>query len=133
MSPPCPYAQHDDLRPVVLRRRSSSDLAKQKFGTMPLVPLHGDSTDATMLSANQTLVKSAPAPILVLVPVPRPCARPGEAPMGAVCALLVSVPVSVAALRACRLLHPLPLPCLPRPPWPCSSLSVLTPVRLLCF
>ncbi|NXF26690.1 ARAP3 protein, partial [Rhodinocichla rosea] len=48
-------AQHDDLHPVVLRRRSSSDLAKQKFGTMPLVPLHGDSTDATMLSANQTL------------------------------------------------------------------------------
>ncbi|NXH09158.1 ARAP3 protein, partial [Loxia leucoptera] len=48
-------AQHDDLRPVVLRRRSSPDLAKQKFGTMPLVPLHGDSTDATMLSANQTL------------------------------------------------------------------------------
>uniref|UniRef100_A0A8C3LAW2 ArfGAP with RhoGAP domain, ankyrin repeat and PH domain 3 n=1 Tax=Chrysolophus pictus TaxID=9089 RepID=A0A8C3LAW2_CHRPC len=49
--------QHDDLRPVILRRRSSSDLAKQKFGTMPLVPLHGDSTDATMLSANQTLVR----------------------------------------------------------------------------
>ncbi|XP_021266223.1 arf-GAP with Rho-GAP domain, ANK repeat and PH domain-containing protein 3 isoform X2 [Numida meleagris] len=48
-------AQHDDLRPVIMRRRSSSDLAKQKFGTMPLVPLHGDSTDATMLSANQTL------------------------------------------------------------------------------
>lgn len=45
-----------------MRRRSSSDLAKQKFGTMPLVPLHGDSTDATMLSANQTLV--------------RPCHRP---------------------------------------------------------
>uniref|UniRef100_A0A8U7P866 ArfGAP with RhoGAP domain, ankyrin repeat and PH domain 3 n=1 Tax=Corvus moneduloides TaxID=1196302 RepID=A0A8U7P866_CORMO len=55
-------AQHDDLRPVVLRRRSSSDLAKQKFGTMPLVPLHGDSTDATMLSANQTLVKPLPLP-----------------------------------------------------------------------
>ncbi|NXJ74962.1 ARAP3 protein, partial [Trogon melanurus] len=48
-------AQHDDLHPVVMRRHSSSDLAKQKFGTMPLVPLHGDSTDATMLSANQTL------------------------------------------------------------------------------
>ncbi|NXY77907.1 ARAP3 protein, partial [Glareola pratincola] len=48
-------AQHDDLRPVIMRRRSSSDLAKQKFGTMPLVPLHGDNTDATMLSANQTL------------------------------------------------------------------------------
>ncbi|NWR37808.1 ARAP3 protein, partial [Tachuris rubrigastra] len=48
-------AQHDDRHPVILRRRSSSDLTKQKFGTMPLVPLHGDSTDATMLSANQTL------------------------------------------------------------------------------
>ncbi|NXJ91094.1 ARAP3 protein, partial [Corythaixoides concolor] len=48
-------AQHDDLHPVIMRRRSSSDLAKQKFGTMPLVPLHGDSTDTTMLSANQTL------------------------------------------------------------------------------
>ncbi|NXT86350.1 ARAP3 protein, partial [Anhinga rufa] len=48
-------AQHDDLNPVIMRRRSSSDLAKQKFGTMPLVPLHGDSTDATMLSAKQTL------------------------------------------------------------------------------
>ncbi|NXB72916.1 ARAP3 protein, partial [Donacobius atricapilla] len=53
--PTCPCACRADLRPVVLRRRSSSDLAKQKFGTMPLVPLHGDSTDATMLSANQTL------------------------------------------------------------------------------
>uniref|UniRef100_A0A8B9NSG3 ArfGAP with RhoGAP domain, ankyrin repeat and PH domain 3 n=1 Tax=Apteryx owenii TaxID=8824 RepID=A0A8B9NSG3_APTOW len=51
-------AQHDDLHPVIMRRRSSSDLAKQKFGTMTLVPLHGDSTDATMLSANQTLVRS---------------------------------------------------------------------------
>ncbi|NWQ89575.1 ARAP3 protein, partial [Burhinus bistriatus] len=50
-------AQHDDLRPVIMRRRSSSDLAKQKFGTMPLVPLHGDSTDVTMLSANQTLCR----------------------------------------------------------------------------
>ncbi|NWZ24747.1 ARAP3 protein, partial [Asarcornis scutulata] len=50
-------AQHDDLRPVIMRRRSSSDLTKQKFGTMPLVPLHGDSTDATMLSANQTLLR----------------------------------------------------------------------------
>lgn len=132
---------------MVLRRRSSSDLAKQKFGTMPLVPLHGDSTDATMLSANQTLVTplplplptGAPAPIPVLVPIPRPCACPRAGEAGALvcvlCAMLVSVPVSVsmAALRACRLLHPLPLPCLPRPPWPCSALSVLTPVRLLCF
>lgn len=48
-------AQHDGLRPVVMRRRSSSDLARQKFGTMPLVPLQGDSTDASLLSANQTL------------------------------------------------------------------------------
>ncbi|KAH1166216.1 hypothetical protein KIL84_015388 [Mauremys mutica] len=47
--------QHDDLRPVIMRRRSSSDLTKQKFGTMPLIPLRGDNTDATMLSANQTL------------------------------------------------------------------------------
>uniref|UniRef100_A0A663N2Q2 ArfGAP with RhoGAP domain, ankyrin repeat and PH domain 3 n=1 Tax=Athene cunicularia TaxID=194338 RepID=A0A663N2Q2_ATHCN len=56
-------AQHDDLRPVIMRRRSSSDLAKQKFGTMPLVPLHGDSTDTTMLSANQTLVKPPQLPL----------------------------------------------------------------------
>ncbi|XP_054841139.1 arf-GAP with Rho-GAP domain, ANK repeat and PH domain-containing protein 3 isoform X2 [Eublepharis macularius] len=48
-------AQHDGLRPVILRRHSSSDLAKQKFGTMPLIPLRGDSTNPIMLSANQTL------------------------------------------------------------------------------
>ncbi|XP_015266613.1 PREDICTED: arf-GAP with Rho-GAP domain, ANK repeat and PH domain-containing protein 3, partial [Gekko japonicus] len=46
---------HDGIRPVILRRHSSSDLAKQKFGTMPLIPLRGDSTNPTMLSANQTL------------------------------------------------------------------------------
>lgn len=81
---PCPCAQHDDLRPVIMRRRSSSDLAKQKFGTMPLVPLHGDSTDATMLSANQTLVNllqipllmGAPTPSQVHTPILRPCACP---------------------------------------------------------
>ncbi|KAM4677747.1 arf-GAP with Rho-GAP domain, ANK repeat and PH domain-containing protein 3 isoform 2-T2 [Discoglossus pictus] len=51
-------AQHDDLRPVVLRRHSSSDVTKQKFGTMPLVPIHGEhanSTNSTMVSANQQL------------------------------------------------------------------------------
>ncbi|XP_053574594.1 arf-GAP with Rho-GAP domain, ANK repeat and PH domain-containing protein 3 isoform X2 [Bombina bombina] len=48
-------AQHDDLRPVVLRRHSSSDVTKQKFGTMPLVPIRGDDTNATMVSANQQL------------------------------------------------------------------------------
>ncbi|KAM9064746.1 arf-GAP with Rho-GAP domain, ANK repeat and PH domain-containing protein 3 isoform X2 [Sarcophilus harrisii] len=48
-------AQHDDLQPVVLRRHSSSDLARQKFGTMPLLPIRGDDTGATLLSANQTL------------------------------------------------------------------------------
>ncbi|XP_044298780.1 arf-GAP with Rho-GAP domain, ANK repeat and PH domain-containing protein 3 [Varanus komodoensis] len=48
-------AQHDGLRPIILRRRSSSDLARQKFGTMPLIPLRGDGTDPIMLSANQTL------------------------------------------------------------------------------
>ncbi|XP_069510225.1 arf-GAP with Rho-GAP domain, ANK repeat and PH domain-containing protein 3 isoform X2 [Ambystoma mexicanum] len=47
--------QHDDLQPVILRRRSASDLSKQKFGTMPLVPIRGDDTQSTMLSANQTL------------------------------------------------------------------------------
>ncbi|XP_064184182.1 arf-GAP with Rho-GAP domain, ANK repeat and PH domain-containing protein 3 isoform X1 [Anguilla rostrata] len=50
-------AQHDDLRPPVLRRHSSSDIAKQKFGTMPLVPIRGDESNSTMLSANQTLRK----------------------------------------------------------------------------
>ncbi|XP_074147763.1 arf-GAP with Rho-GAP domain, ANK repeat and PH domain-containing protein 3 isoform X2 [Sminthopsis crassicaudata] len=48
-------AQHDDLQSVVLRRHSSSDLARQKFGTMPLLPIRGDDTGATLLSANQTL------------------------------------------------------------------------------
>uniref|UniRef100_A0A8C3SAX4 ArfGAP with RhoGAP domain, ankyrin repeat and PH domain 3 n=1 Tax=Chelydra serpentina TaxID=8475 RepID=A0A8C3SAX4_CHESE len=76
-------AQHDDLRPVIMRRRSSSDLTKQKFGTMPLIPLRGDNTDATMLSANQTLVRQcqhpqglAPTPADPLLgpkPMPQPC------------------------------------------------------------
>nr|XP_020137825.1 arf-GAP with Rho-GAP domain, ANK repeat and PH domain-containing protein 3 isoform X4 [Microcebus murinus] len=48
-------AQHDDQQQVVLRRRSSSDLARQKFGTMPLLPIRGDDSGATLLSANQTL------------------------------------------------------------------------------
>lgn len=49
--------QHDDQQPVVLRRHSSSDLARQKFGTMPLLPIRGDDSGATLLSANQTLVR----------------------------------------------------------------------------
>ncbi|XP_067852153.1 arf-GAP with Rho-GAP domain, ANK repeat and PH domain-containing protein 3 isoform X2 [Heptranchias perlo] len=48
-------AQHDDLQPTILRRHSSSDVSKQKFGTMPLIPIHGDESNAIMLSANQTL------------------------------------------------------------------------------
>uniref|UniRef100_A0A9J7YCT8 ArfGAP with RhoGAP domain, ankyrin repeat and PH domain 3 n=1 Tax=Cyprinus carpio carpio TaxID=630221 RepID=A0A9J7YCT8_CYPCA len=50
-------AQNDDLRPPVMRRHSSSDISKQKFGTMPLVPIRGEesNTNTTMLSANQTL------------------------------------------------------------------------------
>ncbi|XP_076993377.1 arf-GAP with Rho-GAP domain, ANK repeat and PH domain-containing protein 3 [Tamandua tetradactyla] len=48
-------AQHDDQQPVILRRRSSSDFARQKFGTMPLLPIRGDDSGATLLSANQTL------------------------------------------------------------------------------
>nr|XP_005995408.1 PREDICTED: arf-GAP with Rho-GAP domain, ANK repeat and PH domain-containing protein 3 isoform X2 [Latimeria chalumnae] len=47
--------QHDDLQTVVLRRHSSSDFCKQNFGTMPLVPIRGDETNSSMLSANQTL------------------------------------------------------------------------------
>ncbi|XP_045082642.1 arf-GAP with Rho-GAP domain, ANK repeat and PH domain-containing protein 3 [Coregonus clupeaformis] len=52
-------AQNDDTRPPVLRRHSSSDISKQKFGTMPLVPIRGDGheSNSTMLSANQTLRK----------------------------------------------------------------------------
>ncbi|XP_062332066.1 arf-GAP with Rho-GAP domain, ANK repeat and PH domain-containing protein 3 isoform X2 [Osmerus eperlanus] len=50
-------AQNDDSRPPVLRRHSSSDISKQKFGTMPLVPIRGDESNSTMLSANQTLRK----------------------------------------------------------------------------
>uniref|UniRef100_A0AAZ3RTC8 ArfGAP with RhoGAP domain, ankyrin repeat and PH domain 3 n=1 Tax=Oncorhynchus tshawytscha TaxID=74940 RepID=A0AAZ3RTC8_ONCTS len=53
-------AQNDDPRPPVLRRHSSSDISKQKFGTMPLIPIRGDGheSNSTMLSANQTLVRS---------------------------------------------------------------------------
>ncbi|XP_029688014.1 arf-GAP with Rho-GAP domain, ANK repeat and PH domain-containing protein 3-like isoform X3 [Takifugu rubripes] len=50
-------AQNDDPVPPVLRRHSSSDISKQKFGTMPLVPIRGDESNSSMLSANQTLRK----------------------------------------------------------------------------
>lgn len=50
--------QNDDPGPPVLRRHSSSDISKQKFGTMPLVPIRGDESNSSMLSANQTLVSS---------------------------------------------------------------------------
>ena len=63
---PSPSLQYDDQQPVVLRRRSSSDLARQKFGTMPLLPIRGDDSGATLLSANQTLVRSQPT---FLIPV----------------------------------------------------------------
>ncbi len=49
--------QNDDPGPPVLRRHSSSDISKQKFGTMPLVPIRGDESNSSMLSANQTLVR----------------------------------------------------------------------------
>ncbi|XP_041444701.1 arf-GAP with Rho-GAP domain, ANK repeat and PH domain-containing protein 3-like isoform X2 [Xenopus laevis] len=48
-------AQHDNVRPVILRRHYPSDMTKQKFGTMPLVPIRGDDTNSTMVTANQTL------------------------------------------------------------------------------
>ncbi|XP_073343483.1 arf-GAP with Rho-GAP domain, ANK repeat and PH domain-containing protein 3 [Pagrus major] len=50
-------AQNDDPGPPVMRRHSSSDISKQKFGTMPLVPIRGDESNSSMLSANQTLRK----------------------------------------------------------------------------
>ncbi|XP_077465087.1 arf-GAP with Rho-GAP domain, ANK repeat and PH domain-containing protein 3 isoform X2 [Stigmatopora argus] len=50
-------AQNKEPGPPVLRRHSSSDIAKQKFGTMPLVPIRGDESNRGMLSANQTLRK----------------------------------------------------------------------------
>ncbi|XP_029020464.1 arf-GAP with Rho-GAP domain, ANK repeat and PH domain-containing protein 3 isoform X2 [Betta splendens] len=50
-------AQNDDPGPPVLRRHSSSDISKQKFGTMPLIPIRGDERNNSMLSANQTLRK----------------------------------------------------------------------------
>lgn len=48
--------QNNDPAPPVMRRHSSSDISKQKFGTMPLVPIRGDESNSSMLSANQTLV-----------------------------------------------------------------------------
>ncbi|XP_026187108.1 arf-GAP with Rho-GAP domain, ANK repeat and PH domain-containing protein 3 isoform X1 [Mastacembelus armatus] len=50
-------AQNDDPGPPVLRRHSSADISKQKFGTMPLVPIRGNESNHSMLSANQTLRK----------------------------------------------------------------------------
>ncbi|XP_039340593.1 arf-GAP with Rho-GAP domain, ANK repeat and PH domain-containing protein 3-like [Mauremys reevesii] len=73
-------AQHDDLRPVIMRRRSSSDLTKQKFGTMPLIPLRGDNTDATMLSANQTLVRQCQHPQSLAATGCQPTAPPPNTP-----------------------------------------------------
>ncbi|XP_061895806.1 arf-GAP with Rho-GAP domain, ANK repeat and PH domain-containing protein 3-like isoform X2 [Entelurus aequoreus] len=49
--------QNDDPGPPILRRHSSSDIAKQKFGTMPLVPIRGHESNNSMLTANQTLRK----------------------------------------------------------------------------
>uniref|UniRef100_A0A8C0J156 ArfGAP with RhoGAP domain, ankyrin repeat and PH domain 3 n=1 Tax=Chelonoidis abingdonii TaxID=106734 RepID=A0A8C0J156_CHEAB len=71
---------HDDLRPVIMRRRSSSDLTKQKFGTMPLIPLRGDNTDATMLSANQTLVRQCQHPQSLAATGCQPTAPPPNTP-----------------------------------------------------
>lgn len=51
--------QNDDPGPPVLRRHSSSDISKQKFGTMPLVPIRGNERNSSMLSANQTLVRNS--------------------------------------------------------------------------
>uniref|UniRef100_A0A3Q3GBL0 ArfGAP with RhoGAP domain, ankyrin repeat and PH domain 3 n=1 Tax=Labrus bergylta TaxID=56723 RepID=A0A3Q3GBL0_9LABR len=53
----CGCFQNEDPGPPVLRRHSSSDISKQKFGTMPLVPIRGDESNSSLLSANQTLRK----------------------------------------------------------------------------
>ncbi|XP_034055349.1 arf-GAP with Rho-GAP domain, ANK repeat and PH domain-containing protein 3, partial [Gymnodraco acuticeps] len=50
-------AQSEDSAPPVVRRHSSSDISRQKFGTMPLVPIRGHESNSSMLSANQTLRK----------------------------------------------------------------------------
>ncbi|XP_020557431.1 arf-GAP with Rho-GAP domain, ANK repeat and PH domain-containing protein 3 isoform X1 [Oryzias latipes] len=50
-------AQNDDPGLPVMRRHSLSEISKQKFGTMPLVPIRGVETNSSMLSANQTLRK----------------------------------------------------------------------------
>uniref|UniRef100_A0A8C9Y6P4 ArfGAP with RhoGAP domain, ankyrin repeat and PH domain 3 n=1 Tax=Sander lucioperca TaxID=283035 RepID=A0A8C9Y6P4_SANLU len=63
---PSRYGPNDDPGPPVLRRHSSSDISKQKFGTMPLVPIRGDESNSSMLSANQTLV-SPQSPSLKLL------------------------------------------------------------------
>uniref|UniRef100_A0A8C9R0I7 ArfGAP with RhoGAP domain, ankyrin repeat and PH domain 3 n=1 Tax=Scleropages formosus TaxID=113540 RepID=A0A8C9R0I7_SCLFO len=63
-------AQHDDLQAPVLRRHSASDLSKQKFGTMPLVPIRGDESNSPLLSANQTLVKLSANRTLLMLPPP---------------------------------------------------------------
>uniref|UniRef100_A0A8C9SWT3 ArfGAP with RhoGAP domain, ankyrin repeat and PH domain 3 n=1 Tax=Scleropages formosus TaxID=113540 RepID=A0A8C9SWT3_SCLFO len=64
-------AQHDDLQAPVLRRHSASDLSKQKFGTMPLVPIRGDESNSPLLSANQTLVKLSANRTLLMLPPAR--------------------------------------------------------------
>lgn len=129
---PSPSLQYDDQQPVVLRRRSSSDLARQKFGTMPLLPIRGDDSGATLLSANQTLVRSQPtsAPSSS-PPVPLPhCRRErctcqlGVLPLSSVCPL--STFYCQASLCLCVFLSPNPHPPVPRGdftiggPCPCS-------------
>ncbi|KAM8848091.1 arf-GAP with Rho-GAP domain, ANK repeat and PH domain-containing protein 3 isoform 2-T2 [Synchiropus picturatus] len=50
-------AHSDDSTLPPVRRRSTSHLQKQKFGTMPLVPIRGNDSNRGMLAANQTLRK----------------------------------------------------------------------------
>ncbi|XP_063343613.1 arf-GAP with Rho-GAP domain, ANK repeat and PH domain-containing protein 3-like [Pelmatolapia mariae] len=40
-------AQNDDSGPPVLRRHSPTGISKQKFGTMPLVPIRGDKSNSS--------------------------------------------------------------------------------------
>lgn len=129
-----PSLQHDDQQPVVLRRRSSSDLARQKFGTMPLLPIRGDDSGATLLSANQTLVRSRPTPIPSRsLPVPRRTAGGSGAPLNLVpppC--LLCAPTLHLLLPGLTVSLCLSLPASPSHLCPEATSQPEDPVHVLC-
>lgn len=117
--------QHDDQQSVVLRRRSSSDLARQKFGTMPLLPIRGDDSGATLLSANQTLVSPYPQHVLnsCSLPFPLSCCRrrqracvPDAHPLATTLLSTFFVPSLSASVSCCLTLSLSLPPLFPTPP-----------------